>query len=936
MKRILLLVSALLLIGGFAVLCFSDCDGTAEQVTAKHPGPDAPKDGGYDAPNGRWEWEHKRLVNPITGEIPKDMRARELAFAQRLPNDAALAKAAGGAAYDWQLSGPHNVGGRVRAMAIDVSNNDVLLAGGVSGGLWRSDDFGTSWEKVTEPIQHHSITCIAQDTRPGHTDVWYYGSGEVRGNSAGRSFTADYLGNGVYKSTDGGHSWSVLPATSSGTPQDGDAWDLMWGIATDPTVANEDVVYAARQGSIMRSADGGDTWTLVLGESGFNAAYYTEILVTSTGAKYATLSSDGVTKGIFRSENGIDWYQIRPATWPNQYDRVIMAQVPNEDEVYFLAYTPGSGQVTNTDSNSPEEHSLWKYEYVSGTGADSGGVWTDLSMNLPQATENNSTFITQNNYDVCMAIKPDAPNVIWIGGTNLFRSTDGFTSQSNTTQMGGYLPGGSGPWGYRWEGHHPDQHVILFRPDDPDVLVNANDGGIYIAPDCNVDVIPWVDGSLGFVTSQFYTVAIDHGTPGSEVVCGGLQDNGTQWTNSRDFGHDWVSPNLGDGSYCAIEDGAVHQYFSRQYGRIIKTLLDSEGERVRYERIDPEGSSNYLFVHPFILDPTDNNIMYLPEGSHFWRNNDLSGIAMNDNYDKISTNWEEITAWDAASDVTALACSKSNPPHRLYFGSSNRRLWRVDSANVSTSAPVEITSNIAFGGYTSAIAVHPNDGKKVIACYSNYEVVSIYYSEDAGASWTAIGGNLEDEQVQGAPIGLVEGDGPSFRAAAILPVANGTVYLVGTSVGLFATSELDGENTVWTQQGAEVIGNVVVEAIDVRASDGFVAAATHGNGVFTANITSIHGVTGQEESSVATESQLRVFPNPCAETAQLNVRLHSSERLEVYLLDVQGKRVRTVLNEVRPAGEELVQLSLNGLPAGLYFVEVQRGNLRSVERLVKR
>lgn len=938
MKNILfgILGLSLLLLAGF-LLQDTVREPATQLAVNSHPGPDAPKDGGYDTPNGRAEWNHQRLANPVTGEIPAGMRSRELAFASKLPTDAALSKNAAFEPFDWQQLGPWNVGGRSRALALDVTNNDIVFAGGVSGGLWRSENFGEDWEKVTGPNQHQSITCITQDTRAGKTDTWYYGSGEVSGNSASRSFSAQYLGSGVYKSTDGGDTWVQLSATASGTPQQQDSWDEIWGMATDPSVTDKDVVYAAVQGAIMRSEDGGDSWTQVLGTVGFDApSTYTEILVTEGGSHYATFSKDGSVRGIFRSDDGINWTSIRPTGWPAVYERIVMAQVPGEDIVYFLAETNNAGQEANPTDNESEWHSLWKYEYVSGTGADAGGIWTDLSSNLPQANENNATFRSQGSYDMCMTIKPDDPDVIWIGGTNLFRSTDGFTSQNNTTQMGGYLPGGSGPWGYRWTGHHPDQHGIVFRTDDPDRMINANDGGLYRANNANLNSIPWENISLGLITSQFYSVAIDHGTPGSEVVMGGLQDNGTQWTNSRDVESMWVSPNLGDGSHCAVADGGQIYYNSRQYGRILKMSIDGNGTRTAYERVDPTGSGDFLFVHPFILDPADNNVMYLPEGDRIWRNTDLNGIALNNGYNKISQGWQEMTQWEGGgNDVTMLAASVANPPNRLYFGMNNGRIYRVDNANTTSDAAVEVTNNIAFAGYTSAIAVDPTDGDKALVCYSNYEVVSIYYTSNGGDSWTNVGGNLEDPQVQGAPTGIVEGDGPSFRSARIVPVENGTVFLAGTSTGLYATSKMDGENTVWVQQGADVIGNVVVEAIDARTSDGFVAVATHGNGVYAANVDNIWRITGQEELVMEADVAAELFPNPAKESAALTVHLKQSERISVDLLTLSGQVVQHVFSGQANAGSKRFELSLEELPAGLYLVRTQAGDAVEVQKLLK-
>ena len=211
---------------------------------------------GPELQQARLTWQRNRLADPATGEIPKGIRKRELAYAHSLQK---MAKTTGKAnqEFNWQALGPYNVGGRTRAFAIDVTNENVMLAGGVSGGMWRSIDAGTTWSKVTKQYQHHSITCIVQDTRVGKTNTWYYGTGEAFGNSASKSFSANYLGNGVYKSTDNGLNWDTLTATVSGTPQKFDIWDHIWRVAVDASVDTADIVYAALEKFVYRSVDGG-------------------------------------------------------------------------------------------------------------------------------------------------------------------------------------------------------------------------------------------------------------------------------------------------------------------------------------------------------------------------------------------------------------------------------------------------------------------------------------------------------------------------------------------------------------------------------------------------------------------------------------------------------------------------------------------------------
>ena len=136
-----------------------------------------------DFPQERLDWEFKLLRDPATNKIPKNIRAKELQFSRTIPNAELLRKKSLNKTnkfFDigtWKSIGPENIGGRTRALAIDVSDNtsNTILAGWVSGGMWRSTNGGTSWTRVTTLPQLASVTTLAQDTRSGKTNIWYYG-----------------------------------------------------------------------------------------------------------------------------------------------------------------------------------------------------------------------------------------------------------------------------------------------------------------------------------------------------------------------------------------------------------------------------------------------------------------------------------------------------------------------------------------------------------------------------------------------------------------------------------------------------------------------------------------------------------------------------------------------------------------------------------------
>ena len=333
-----------------------------------------------DNPTERVVWEKIRLMDPSTGQIPRNIHKKERTFAKTLPS-VDFSNAKNILQANWVHRGPFNVGGRTRALAIDVTNEDILFAGGASGGMFRSTDAGMSWSMTTHPNQLHNVTCVSQDTRPGKENIWYFGSGELRGSSASGG-EAYYQGNGIYKSIDGGLSWDSLSSTATNTPHSFDNdFDFIWNIVTDPSNDSLDVIYAATYGSIYRSADGGASWSKSI--NGGNA-YHNNVAITSNGVVYATLSSDGSSsgRGIWRSNDGINWTKINDAMFPPIYERIAIGINPlNENEIYFLAAeTDGYGQHTDVFFGGETWTSLWKYEYVSGNGTGLGGIWTSIRI----------------------------------------------------------------------------------------------------------------------------------------------------------------------------------------------------------------------------------------------------------------------------------------------------------------------------------------------------------------------------------------------------------------------------------------------------------------------------------------------------------------------------------------------------------------------------
>jgi hypothetical protein len=883
-----------------------------------------------DNPSARAEWQFEREMDN-GGKVPQNIRERELLFAKHLPK---LESAARGEAQVKSI-GPFNVGGRTRAFAMDIDDEDIWMAGGVSGSLWRSEDEGLSWVQVGSKDATYTISSIVQDTRPGKTNIWYYGTGEGEGQSSSKGFSAIQHGNGVYKSTDGGLTWSGLDSTQSNTLHQFDNWDFVWRLAIDPSNTAEDEIYAAIAGGIMRSTDGGQNWTRVLGSAGgsfFNMGH-TDVIVADDGTVFAALGGSISQNGIWRSTDGVSWTKISDSSFPFPYNRMIIALAPsNQNVLYVLLDSPGNGVPADPNEIGSTRTSFMKYTYLSGDGSGSGGNWENRSNNLPSTTNAYTTMDHASGYNMALRVYPNDENIVFVGGTNLFRSDDGFATRFQITQLGGYNPNFNGFNTYRYPNQHPDQHDVVFYRSNPNKMVSVSDGGVHLTNGCLANNVSWFDMNNGYLTTQFYTVAIDP-TGTNDVIVGGLQDNGCWWTNTGVL-NSWVSTTLSDGAYTAVEpgtdaSGAGYYYFSSQYGVVYRYQLDGGGQEERFRRISPdEDTYGFSFVNPFVTDINNPDVMYMAYARGIIRHNTLTNINLNGSSNPLSSGWTTLS-FDLGGGnhrITSMSVSRQNPNHTLYVGTNSGKIYRFD--NASTGDPTEMDISITglnAGQYVSSISVHPYDASKLLATTSNYNTYSIFYSKDGGLSWARVAGNLEEPLAPGVPDLLNGiGAGPSVRTSAIVPTPEGEVYLVGTSIGLYATTKLDSTRTIWYQQSPGELGNSVVDFLASRPTDGFVAIGTHGSGVYSVRFNDPNVVSPVEEMEVQ-ELKLELFPNPSAGSVELKGFEGAAQAV---LYDIRGVEVWS--GQLDGAGP----MDFSSFSAGTYFLSVMAEGASSVQKLV--
>lgn len=865
------------------------------------------------------------MRNPATMAIPRNIRSRELRHAAGIAADARfLNKTDRNQTFNWFAAGPFDVGGRTRALAIDRENSNRLLAGAVSGGVWESLDRGGTWHPAEMTDGNLSITYLAQDPRPGNTATWYASSGEFLGNSASdASRAATYFGSGIHKSIDGGKSWFVLSGGQAGDEVSFDSpFDFVNRIVVSPVTGS--VFIASNAVGIYRSTNGGETFgTIAPGQrfpdpvlGGLNEHFWSDIAVNDQGVLLATLSSTRSanqatnTPGVYISRNdGDTWTNITPGTFPSTHSRSVLAFAPSNEEVAYV-FT-----ATQRTTNNREDVRLHKLDLGSGAA-------TDLSDNIPGLSEAGN-IDTQGGYNMAIAVKPDDEDFVLLGATNTYRSRNGFSSvlvDRLDYWVGGYDAVDDDFGNYA--NHHPDQHLFIFDPQDPNRMWNANDGGVFMTPNiARTNEVVWFDMNLGYKTTQFYTVAMPE-IDGDTRIAGGTQDNGTPFVRLDDLANTSRNISVGDGAHLYF--GEAFAFVGFQNGATLRLQYNSDGTPTfaGFSFIQPSQASNQLFVNPFVVDPNDEEVMYYPAGASLWRNDALSSIAsgQTDN-GGVLTGWNRLNNIPRLSGLTisAIAISRA-PAHTLYFAGSDvrdtnpqaPRIYRLDNANLGDGDGTQTYTipGASSGAYIADIAINPADADEIIVVLSNYEIIGLYHSTDGGENFTAIEGNLT---------GNTSEPGPSLRAATILPGSDGTTYFVGTSTGLYSTETLNGSNTIWSPEGTEELGNAVVWDVTSRQSDALVAVGTHGRGMYVGSQDPSFNPRPVPESFTLFPN----YPNPFASITRIGYTLTERSRVSLAVFDLSGKKITDlVTNQEEETGRHEVVFNAGSVASGVYLFQL--------------
>ena len=760
----------------------------------------------------------------------------------------------------WENVGPVNIGGRITDIEMWPGDTATILSGTASGGIFRSDDQGLTWRTVFDEAPTLAIGDLA--IAPSANDIVYAGTGEA--NAGGGSLAYDGLG--IFKSTDKGLTWTPMGLSESGS---------IGRLAVDPN--NPDRVYAAAMGrlftnstdrGLFRSIDGGENWENVLFVNDSTGVIDVVLHPTNPNIVYAASwervrrpqrrSYAGPGSGIWKSEDGGDTWNA--VTLPNS------------------SITGNLGRIGLATSPATPDHVLAYVVHPNGRlhavyiSKDQGQSWQSIStLGIDQVS-----FMWWYGK---IWMHPTIPEQYYLAGLNLHA----FGPNANR-------------WSTIFQGTHVDQHALVAHPNQPDLLVAGNDGGVYVSKNGgttfrHVQVLP---------ITQFYTAHIDRTS--NNRYYGGTQDNGVIRTRTG-ANDDWEIIFFADGFRTIVDPSDSSTiYLAYQYGNLMRST--NNGLNFFSARNGIQADDRRNWHTPIVMSPTNSNTLYYGSQRVYKSTNKAFS------WSPISP---DLTRGDGGGNLTfgTLTDISVSPrdPDLIYAGADDGSLWRTQNGGGSWEP---IGDNIPNRWITTVLA-SPDDAREVFLTVSGFRYgeheAQVYRSTDYGDTWTPLHNGLPDVPVND-----------------IILTQYRSLYLA-TDVGVFCSEDL-GASWRPFQSGMPPL---VVTDLDYNPETNVMLAATYGRSMFKTiiedNTTPIQEITISQKPIV--------FPNPA--TTHVNVSWQSTHtgRGALSLMNIQGQILRRSVIDIKADLTHQVNWDTNGLLPGIYLIRlVENDQIQWVEEVL--
>ncbi len=628
--------------------------------------------------SGAMEYYFNQRAYPV-GKIPEGWRAKAMEEIKQNNIDE-LAKTNIG---QWTELGPDNIGGRIRAIVVDPSNSNNVYAGSVSGGVWKSTDAGSSWFPLKDDMENLAVCALAID--PNNSNIIYAGTGEGFFNYDARQ------GEGIFKSTDGGSSWSRLKQSNNSN------FYYVNDLAFD---ANGTLWVGTRKG-LYKTTNGGNSFTTILSGQNNGNVHCTDIEIVN-GSPSTIYAAFGLfnNSAIYRStDGGASFNSVLSQTG---YGRIEIA---------------ASGSNVYASLLDLSSYGVGKFYYSSNSGTN----WSEVNVPGPNHSGSDNYAGTQAWYNNILAIDPDNGANVFAAGIDFWNSTD---SGTNWDQISNWYSASG------YETVHADHHAIAFDPNNSNIMYLGTDGGIYKSTDKGKS---WSAVNNGLAVTQFYYGAVDQIT---DKFYGGTQDNGTLKSNGSSS---WFEIMGGDGGATEVD----YNNGSTIYMEYVKLAFfkSTDGGNTFNKAMNgiPAGSNFWdgttdrvQFIAPFEMDINNPSnliagtyrVFKTTNGGTSWSaiSGDLTGDGSGASGATIST----LTVAPNNSNVIYVGCSNG----KVQMTTDNGTNWNDISAGLPNLYCTRI--RVSWSSTNTAVAVFSgyNSGQKV------------YKTTNGGSSWTNISGNL--------------------------------------------------------------------------------------------------------------------------------------------------------------------------------------------------
>ena len=386
----------------------------------------------------------------------------------------------------WNFKGPDNVGGRTRAIIVDRNDTSHILTGGVSGGIYESFDGAITWQPYDPDFKIVNVSSMAQ----GPNGTIYVGTGSgLEGRRLSQAINdfknkgSSFVGTGLYKLTGNGSS-ELLVGPSTTNTFNGD-WTTVNEIAINPN--NADHILVAESRALRESKNGGVDWSVKI------TGTFTDVQFSEDGKAIATSVSN-----LYVSTDGGETFTLSRNFGAG---RVEAAFAPSNSNIMYASVARVSG------------FTLGVYR------SNDGGLSWEEMKNSPEFFGSGQGF-----YDNEIAVHPNDPNKVFVGGVGLFQwrqsSVDPAPLQGEWKSIA---------FNFKLDGArnqfyvHADKHKFVFNPENPNTLYIGSDGGISVSFNSDDEVLNFSESNFGFNVTQFYDIGVG---PNNQVI-GGTQDNST-------------------------------------------------------------------------------------------------------------------------------------------------------------------------------------------------------------------------------------------------------------------------------------------------------------------------------------------------------------------------------------------------------------------------